>query len=77
MDFLSELPGIIWQGVWDAAWRWLDPPGPAPQDHSGDPEVENDFKKLLARNPKFSDPVYKQNLQRLIERNREFEEKKE
>jgi hypothetical protein len=35
---------------------------------------EKNFKMLLEHNSGFDDPVYKKNLQRLIERNRQFEE---
>ncbi len=37
---------------------------------------EKNFKMPLERNPGFDDPVYKKNLQRLIERNRQFEEER-
>jgi hypothetical protein len=63
------------QVIWEIVWQWLDPPGPPPKDYSGDPEVEKNFKKLLERNPRFSDPIYKKNLQKLIEHHRKFEEK--
>jgi hypothetical protein len=46
----------------------------APKDPSSDPADEESFRKFVEDNPRFSDPVYQKNLQRLIERNREFEE---
>jgi|HubBroStandDraft_2_1064218.scaffolds.fasta_scaffold671385_1 hypothetical protein len=37
---------------------------------------EKNFKTLPEPNSGFGDPVYKKNLQRLIERNRQFEEER-
>jgi hypothetical protein len=44
---------------------------------SRDPAHEKRFKDLLERNPRFSDPVYKANVRRLIEYHRQFEDAKE
>jgi hypothetical protein len=34
---------------------------------------EERFEKSMERNRRFGDPIYKRNIQRLIERNRQFE----
>jgi hypothetical protein len=72
-DFVGSVFELLHQAIWD----WLDRPGPPPTDRSNDPEVEASFKKLLERNSRLSDPVYKRNLQRLIEHHRQFEDAKE
>jgi hypothetical protein len=72
-DFVGSVFELLYQAIWD----WLDRPGPPPKDRSNDPEVEASFKKLLERNSRLSDPVYKRNLQRLIEHHRQFEDAKE
>jgi hypothetical protein len=65
------------QPLWDlyqALWEWFDPPRPLPKP---DPDADEKFERLLERNPRFSDPVYRANVQKLIERSRRFEDSKE
>ena len=46
--------------------EWIDP-ATLPMELSRDPAHEKRFKDLRERNPRFSDPVYKANVRRLIE----------
>ncbi|HWX60745.1 hypothetical protein [Bradyrhizobium sp.] len=56
--------------------EWIDP-ATLPMELSRDPAHEKRFKDLRERNPRFSDPVYKANVRRLIEYHRQFEDAKE
>jgi len=56
--------------------EWIDP-ATLPMEWSRHPVHEKRFKELIERNPRFSDPVYKNNLQRLIDYHRQFEDAKE
>jgi hypothetical protein len=53
--------------------EWIDP-ATLRTELSRDPAQEKRFKELLERNPRFSDPVYWKNLQRLLEHHRQFED---
>jgi hypothetical protein len=69
------------EGLWDSIVddsrprKAKDPlDTPRPTNASSDPASEKLFRKFVEKNPVFRDPVYQRNLQRLIERNREFED---
>jgi len=60
-DLLARLP------------EWIDPVT-EPEELSRDPAHQKRFNELLERNPRFSDPVYRANVQKLIERHRQLED---
>ena len=71
-----DLPDLDFSELFRWFAEWIDP-ATEPKEPSNDPKRDQEFEKQVEQNPRLSDPVYRANLRRLIERNSRFEDTKE